>query len=95
MRQQQAEAEAARHEYRDVLRPELQDVRDQSEADQIRQFLIGEGPRFMEFDIRSAARERQAIRDGRTGAEFRIAQEDVSQSGGNTVPTSFSRTLLF
>lgn len=88
--QREREADEARAQWAPIIRPDVQEQRDAAHADSIMSFLKGDGPRYMDFDLRGVAREKRALR---TGQEFRIAQEDVTTSGGNTVPTSFLREL--
>lgn len=87
------EAEEARSEWARIVAPEKTERAEQSFADELRSFLVGEGPRYMDFDIRGVAREKQALRAGARGDDFRVLQEDVAAAGGSTVPTTFVRQL--
>lgn len=66
---------------------------------ELRAFLRGEGGmidsggrRFMEVDIRGAARERELLRQGVTGAELRALAWDTGSSA-SLVPTTLARSM--
>jgi HK97 family phage major capsid protein len=89
----QVEADAARAEYEKVVRPEFLNVTDSASVDEMDAFLRGQGPRSMDIDLRPVAREKRALRAGASGREFRDLTVGSAAGGGNTVPTSFVRSL--
>lgn len=87
----QAESDAARSEYAKYVRPEFLAV-DEPAVDPMDAFLRGQGGRVIDIDLRPVAREKRALRAGATGREFRDFTLTPA-AGGNTVPTSFVRSL--
>lgn len=85
------EAAEARSAYEPVLGSVEIDRRDRKAVDDMTRFLNGE-IRTLDLDLRGVAREKRAIRSGGT-LELRDHVEDVTTSGGFTVPTSFARSL--
>jgi HK97 family phage major capsid protein len=58
------------------------------------QFLRGQSSRkSWDIDFRAVANEKRAIRSGARGTEFRDLVVGTAAAGGNTVPTSFVRSL--
>lgn len=87
------ESERAREEWAKVVRPDVQEKRDESESDRIRAILRGDVRGGVEFDFTAVANEKRAIRAGATGPQFRDLTVGTATAGGNTVPTSFMRQL--
>ena len=85
------EAAEARSAYEPVIGAAEIDRRDRKAVDDMTRFLKGE-LRTLDLDLRGVAREKRAIRSGQT-VELRDHVEDVTTSGGYTVPTSFARSL--
>lgn len=89
----ETEAAAARAEYEKIVRPDILDRRDAENDDRLRAFLRGE-QRAFDVDLSAVAREKQLIRAGVTGRDFRNdLVEGTTTAGGYTVPTSFVRRL--
>lgn len=86
------EAEVAREAYAPVLQPADEARQAQAEVDDVTRFLKGE-IRSLDLDIAQVAAEKHAIRSGLTGAELRTNVKVTAALGGNTVPTSFLRSL--
>jgi HK97 family phage major capsid protein len=86
------ESDIARDEWSKVVRPDVQEKREQSEAEILRGILRGGPNAAMEFDMTAVANEKHAIRAGARGAEFRDLTV-VTTAGGHTVPTEFIRQL--
>ena len=91
--QREKENDKAREEWSKVVRPDVQEKRDESEAEKLRAVLRGEHKAPLVFDFTSIANEKRAIRAGATGAQFRDLTVGSAGGGGNTVPTSFMRQL--
>lgn len=86
------EAEVAREAYAPVLQPADEARQVQAEVDDLTRFLKGE-IRSLDLDLTQVAAEKRAIRSGLTGAELRTNVKVTAALGGNTVPTSFLRSL--
>lgn len=87
------EAEIARSEWAQVVRPDVADRRDAQFDAELEAVLRGQVPqRVLNLDLRAAAAEKRAIRLGATGKEFRDLSTSAT-AGGNTIPTSFARQL--
>lgn len=86
--QSERETDIAREAYADLVRPVEAPVVDAVDA-----FLRGQtSARFIDIDIRKAAAEKRAIRAGAGVKELRDLSTTAA-AGGNTIPTSFERTL--
>jgi len=86
--QSERETDIAREAYADLVRPVEAPVVDAVDA-----FLRGQtSARFIDIDIRKAAAEKRAIRAGAGVKELRDLST-AAAAGGNTIPTSFERTL--
>lgn len=85
------EAAEARSAYEPVIGSAEIERRDRKAVDDMTRFLAGE-IRTLDLDLRGVAREKRAIRSGQV-VELRDHVEDVTTSGGYTVPTSFARSL--
>lgn len=90
-----AENDKARAEWAQILKTDVQERQSSDiEDDPFVRFIRGEGSqRAWDLDIRTVAAERQAIRAGATGQDFRDLVKVTTTAGGNTVPTSFLRQL--
>lgn len=87
------EAEVARSEWAQVVRPDIIDQRDARFDADLDAVLRGQIPqRVLNVDLRAVAAEKRAIRLGATGREFRDLSTSAT-AGGNTIPTSFARQL--
>lgn len=87
--QAERETDIAREAYADLVRPVEAPVVDAVDA-----FLRGQSSaRFLDIDIRKVAAEKRAIRAGAGARELRDLTVGSAAGGGNTVPTSFERTL--
>jgi HK97 family phage major capsid protein len=86
--QSERETDIAREAYADLVRPVEAPVVDAVDA-----FLRGQtSARYLDIDIRKAAAEKRAIRAGAGVKELRDLSTTAA-AGGNTIPTSFERTL--
>ena len=86
--QSERETDIAREAYADLVRPVEAPVVDAVDA-----FLRGQtSARYIDIDIRKAAAEKRAIRAGAGVKELRDLSTTAA-AGGNTIPTSFERTL--
>ena len=84
------EADVAREAFADLVRPS----EPAAAVDPIEAFLRGQGTgRFIDVDIRKAAAEKRLIRSGAGARELRDLTVGSAAGGGNTVPTSFERSL--
>lgn len=89
------EAGEAREGFEKWVRPTIDDshVRAAEDGDeQVMKFLRGE-VRTLDVDLRPIAREKQAVRGGLAGKEYRDLVVVTAAAGGTTVPTTFSRQL--
>ena len=86
------EAEIAREAYAPVVQPAAEQRQIEAEVDDLTRFLKGE-IRSLDLDLTQVAAEKRAIRSGLTGAELRTNVKVTAALGGNTVPTSFLRSL--
>lgn len=86
--QTEREDAVSREAFGDIVRPTVQQAR----IDEMDAFLRGQGPRYMDIDLRAAANEKRLIRQGATAQELRDLTLTAA-AGGNTVPTSFARQL--
>lgn len=91
--QRERESDLARGEWAKIVRPEVVEQQDNSEADVIRSILRGDVRGGMEFDFSTVAAEKRAIRAGASGAQFRDLTVGTTTAGGHTVPTGFMRQL--
>lgn len=90
--QREAEADAARAIYEPVVRPEVQERQAIDEFDAVTRFLKGES-RTLDVNFQAVANEKRALRAGLGEREARDLLKVTAAAGGNTVPTSFIRSL--
>lgn len=93
LEEREKEADEARAAYESLIpEPDLRSQAEQQEAE-FRAWAAGEGSKALDVDLTVVAREKGLIRAGASGREFRDLISDTATAGGNTVPTSFVRSL--
>ena len=82
-------AEAAREQYESVVAPEVRTAREDAETRAWTEFLQGKRS-HIDLDFRG-----MGVQPAEVGRAFEVRDllKDVAASGGNTVPTSFVRSL--
>lgn len=89
-----AENDKARSEWSQILKTDHVERSLEAEVDEFSRFIRGESQqRSWDLDFRAIAAERQAVRAGATGQDFRDLVKVTTTAGGNLVPTSFLRQL--
>jgi HK97 family phage major capsid protein len=90
----ESESDVARAEWGRIIHPDVVESAEARAQDAFDQFLRGQSSRkSWDIDFRAVANEKRAIRSGARGTEFRDLVVGTATAGGNTVPTSFVRSL--
>ena len=90
----ESEADTARAEWGKIIHPDVVESSEARAHADFDAFLRGQSTkRAWDIDFRAVANEKRAIRSGARGTEFRDLVVGTATAGGNTVPTSFVRSL--
>jgi HK97 family phage major capsid protein len=90
----ESESDTARAEWGRIIHPDVVESSEARANAEFDQFLRGQSSRkSWDIDFRAVANEKRAIRSGARGTEFRDLVVGTAAAGGNTVPTSFVRSL--